>query len=104
MHPMVKFLINSITDGKPIDWDMVDRELERITISEREKRLCKELKTIYKVQEVAKTNYETNYYYPCDRYTEHVIGKDGKCFMCHKTEKEIADESARFNQKTGEDG
>jgi len=27
-------------------------------------------------------------YYPCERYTEHVI-IDGKCFMCERTEKEI---------------
>ena len=51
---MVRFLVSSITDGKPIDWDMVNRELDRITISEKEKRLCKHLETIYRVQEVAK--------------------------------------------------
>lgn len=27
-------------------------------------------------------------YYPCERYTEHVI-INGKCFMCNKTEEEL---------------
>lgn len=58
MHPLVKFIVNSIADGKTIDWNMVDKELGQITISEREKRLCKELKTIYNVQEIAKGNFD----------------------------------------------
>lgn len=32
---------------------------------------------------------QTIHYVPCDRYTDHVF-IDGACFMCHRTEAEIA--------------
>lgn len=54
MHSMLRYLVNCIADGKPVDWESVDKELERITISEREKKLCKELKTIYGVNQTFK--------------------------------------------------
>lgn len=56
MHILVKFLINSIADNHKIDWNMVNRELDRITISEGEKKLIRHLETIYNVQEVVKND------------------------------------------------
>ena len=43
--------------------------------------------------ERVRRNYESDsvHYFPCDRYTEHVI-VNGKCFMCKKTEEEIIKE------------
>lgn len=35
---------------------------------------------------------ELIYYFPCERYTEHVI-IDGKCFMCNRTEEQIKKET-----------
>lgn len=54
MHPMVKHLVNCITDDKPIDWDAVNKELDRITISQKEKLLCQHLRTIHTVMTVHK--------------------------------------------------
>lgn len=57
MHPMVKHLVNAIADGKEVNWPEVERELNRITISDREKKLCLHLKTMDAVQQIAKGNY-----------------------------------------------
>jgi hypothetical protein len=35
-------------------------------------------------------NYLSNiYYYPCERYTEHIITRDGVCLFCNKRAEEL---------------